>query len=141
MKTDECGFRYPEIDPARCIHCDLCRRVCPLPKNHVGEQADPAIYAVRNHDADVLQKSSSGGMFTLLADWVLGQGGVVYGVAFDEAFAVRHMRATSHEVTERFRTSKYVESDPAEIYNHIRDNLAGKAYRVVFARKGAGQDR
>lgn len=126
MKTDECGFRYPEIDPARCVHCDLCRRVCPLQKNHVGEQADPAIYAVRNHDADVLQKSSSGGMFTLLADWVLGQGGVVYGVAFDEAFAVRHMRATSHEMTERFRTSKYVESDPAEIYNHIRDDLAEK---------------
>ena len=62
-------------------------------------------------------------MFTLLARWTLNQNGVIYGVAFDDSFSVRHMRAEDEETAWKFRTSKYVDSDISEIYAHIIDDL------------------
>ena len=92
-------------------------------ENYVNQEANPAIYAVRNPDKSVLMESSSGGMFTLLARWTLNQNGVIYGVAFDDSFSVRHMRAEYEETAWKFRTSKYVDSDISEIYAHIIDDL------------------
>ena len=123
MKADECGFLYPEIDQDLCVHCNLCTRVCPLQENYTGVDAVPDIYALQNHQKNVVSESSSGGMFSMLADWTLAQGGVIYGVAFDEGFEVRHMRADSAEKAASFRTSKYVQSDPAQIYQSICSDL------------------
>ena len=119
MKADECGFLYPEIDQDLCVHCNLCTRVCPLQENYTGVDAVPDIYALQNHQKNVVSESSSGGMFSMLADWTLAQGGVIYGVAFE----VRHMRADSAEKAASFRTSKYVQSDPAQIYQSICSDL------------------
>lgn len=97
MKEDECGFLYPEINQELCVHCNLCTKVCPLQNTYTGADAVPDIYALQNHQKAIVSESSSGGMFSLLADWTLAQGGVIYGVSFDEGFQVRHMRADSVE--------------------------------------------
>ena len=110
MKEDECGFLYPEINHELCVHCNLCTKVCPLQNTYTGADAVPDIYALQNHQKAIVSESSSGGMFSLLADWTLAQGGVIYGVSFDEGFQVRHMRADSAEKAAAFRTSKYVQS-------------------------------
>lgn len=123
MQPDECGFLYPQIDSALCIHCNLCQKVCPLQTTYVGTDAQPSIYALQNTSKEVVANSSSGGMYTLLADWILEQNGVIYGVAFDQAFQVRHLRADSKEDAQAFRTSKYVQSDPAQVYETICDDL------------------
>ena len=124
MKEDECGFLYPEINQELCVHCNLCTKVCPLQNTYTGADAVPDIYALQNHQKAIVSESSSGGMFSLLADWTLAQGGVIYGVSFDEGFQVRHMRADSAEKAAAFRTSKYVQSDPSHIYQTICDDLA-----------------
>ena len=124
MKEDECGFLYPEINHELCVHCNLCTKVCPLQNTYTGADAVPDIYALQNHQKAIVSESSSGGMFSLLADWTLAQGGVIYGVSFDEGFQVRHMRADSVEKAAAFRTSKYVQSDPSHIYQTICDDLA-----------------
>ena len=124
MKEDECGFLYPEINHELCVHCNLCTKVCPLQNTYTGADAVPDIYALQNHQKAIVSESSSGGMFSLLADWTLAQGGVIYGVSFDEGFQVRHMRADSAEKAAAFRTSKYVQSDPSHIYQTICDDLA-----------------
>ena len=123
MKQNKQGFYYPKVDTEKCRDCGMCQKVCPMQDNYVGQSADPVIYAARNPDQKVLQTSSSGGMFTLLAKWVLEQNGVIYGVTFDERFSVRHMRAETEEAAWKFRTSKYVESDITEVYAHIVDDL------------------
>ena len=123
MRQDKYGFYYPRLDKTKCKNCGLCEKVCPMLENYVNQEANPAIYAVRNPDKSVLMESSSGGMFTLLARWTLNQNGVIYGVAFDDSFSVRHMRAEDEETAWKFRTSKYVDSDISEIYAHIIDDL------------------
>lgn len=123
MKQDEKGFFYPVLDKEKCVNCGRCRKVCPMEENFVGQTAEPDIYAVKNKKEEVLKNSSSGGMFSVLAEWVLAQNGVVYGVAFDESFTVRHMRATGKEQVLAFRGSKYVESDISEVYRSLENDL------------------
>ena len=123
MKQNAEGFYYPEVDKEKCRDCGMCQKVCPMQDSYVGQSAEPAIYAARNHDENVLKDSSSGGMFTILASWILEQKGVVYGVAFDKDHYVCHMRAETAEETWKFRRSKYVESDVTEVYTHIADDL------------------
>lgn len=80
MKHDKCGFYYPIVDETKCVNCGLCQKVCPMEDTFTGVDASPDIYALRNRDPQILKGSSSGGMFTLLAKWVISQNGVVYGV-------------------------------------------------------------
>lgn len=130
MKQDSCGFDYPQVNKSLCKECGLCETVCPMKENYVGADANPDIYAVKNKKKNVLENSSSGGMFTLLAEWVIGQRGIVYGVAFNRDFSVCHQRAETIEEAMKFRTSKYVESNPKKVYDTILEDL--KAEKIVL---------
>lgn len=123
MRQDKKGFFYPVVDKEKCVDCGLCRKVCPMEQNYVGQDAEPDTYAARSRDSRTRRDSSSGGMFTLLAQWVIGQGGVVYGAEFDEEFHVRHGRAETMEEAAGFRTSKYVESDISKVYETLAQDL------------------
>ncbi|WP_281654434.1 hypothetical protein, partial [Eggerthella sinensis] len=50
-------------------------------------------------------------MFYALADYMIGQGGVVYGCAFDDGLEARHIRCETLEECERCMGSKYSQSD------------------------------
>lgn len=130
MKVDEKGFLYPCVDEKTCLNCGLCVKTCPMEENYVGKDFEPSIYAVRCRDENVLNESSSGGMFSLLTEWVLDKNGVIYGVSFDEGFYVQHCRAVTWEQAKRFRTSKYVESDLTKVYENICDDL--KSGKIVL---------
>ena len=67
MKQDEEGFFYPAVDPARCIDCGLCEGVCPILKKQAPQPAQRKAYAARATEDALREKSSSGGLFTLLA--------------------------------------------------------------------------
>lgn len=109
MKRDDEGFLYPEVAIAECVDCGLCRSVCPM--LYPGKERRPtAAFAARNPDEAVRQASSSGGIFTRLAEQVLDRGGVVFGARFDETWEVVHDYARSREDLARFRGSKYVQS-------------------------------
>jgi coenzyme F420-reducing hydrogenase beta subunit len=123
MKQDKNGFYYPEVDKDKCKECGMCEKVCPMKENYVGRDANPDIYAVHNKNQDTVQKSSSGGMFTALAEWIIAQDGVIYGVAFDKNYYVQHMRAADMQEAGKFRTSKYVESDINKVYDTIIEDL------------------
>lgn len=132
MQADECGFLYPVIDEALCIHCGLCEKTCIFAQQIGGSAFESKYYAVRSKDDAVVRKSSSGGFFTLMAQEIFAQDGVVYGVAYDEAFRVVHQKAASMEQAEAFRTSKYVQSDNSCLYESIREDLqAGKTVLVT----------
>lgn len=119
---DEEGFRYPYIHQDLCVNCKKCEMVCPLKSKYVS--SNPLhIYAAKNKYESIREKSSSGGVFSLLADFFEANGGVIYGAAFDEKHTVRHMRAENVVEWQKFCGSKYVQSDLKGVFSQIKADL------------------
>lgn len=130
MEPDEEGFLYPKIDNSRCIRCGKCKKVCPIQNPLVPEGKTETFVGYSNH-AGIREQSSSGGVFSLAAEYVLKRGGVVFGAAFDGAFAVRHICVQSEEDLYQLRGSKYVQSSLEDTYAQAKQYLeAGR--RVLF---------
>ena len=107
LKEDGEGFLYPVVDKDSCVDCGLCEKVCPVLNQ--GEKRKPLhVYAAKNEDEEIRKKSSSGGVFTLLAVQVIKNGGVVFGARFNENWEVVHEYSETVEGLSAFRGSKYV---------------------------------
>ena len=119
---DEEGFWYPVIDEEKCIKCNLCRKVCPLNDEKLSVILDKnQTYAAYAKSDDVLLHSASGGMFTVLSDVILSQGGMVFGHVYDTECRVECVSATTIQERDRMCGSKYVQSDMGSIFKDIHD--------------------
>lgn len=124
MEADGEGFLYPKVDESNCINCGKCEKACPVLSFHAPEtDAFPLAYAACNQDDAVLASSSSGGVFTALAERVIKDGGTVYGAAFRKDFSVAHMGAETMEEIAPFRGSKYVQSDCSHVFDSVKKDL------------------
>ena len=130
MIEDEEGFFYPQISPDRCIQCGLCSKRCPEVKDRVTlKTEDPKVFALINHkDAT---KSSSGGAFSLIARWIIGQGGIVYGATMDTQGNVYHTSIESLDELYKLQGSKYVQSFIGDSYKKVKRNLVS-GQKVLF---------
>lgn len=130
MREDEEGFPYPVIDETVCIDCGVCEKVCPV-INQGKERRPIAVYAAKNADEDMRRKSSSGGIFTALAEQTIEKGGVVFGARFDENWEIRHDYTETVEGLAAFRGSKYVQSRTGEAFAQAEMFLK-KGREVLF---------
>lgn len=124
------GFYIPEIDGSLCTRCGLCDRTCPVLEPLSPVAASVGSYAVVNQDWEVRKESSSGGVFTALAQQVIGRGGVVFGAGYDEGFAVAHHWTEDEKGLADFRGSKYTQSRVGSCFKECRDFL--KSGRLVL---------
>lgn len=134
MVEDSEGFAYPAPDDAKCIHCGRCQQACPFSEHGYAFAGldEPDFYACWNRDSNVLATSSSGGIFALLADETLRRGGIVFGACFDEEFNLTHAGAADAAGCEKFRGSKYVQSNINNTFREAQAALAeGRA--VLFS--------
>ncbi len=109
MQSDAEGFLYPTIDKEICVECGMCERVCPV-INRAETRRPLSVYAAKNPDDAIRLKSSSGGIFTLLAEWIIAEEGVVFGARFDKDWNVIHDYTETLDGIAAFRGSKYVQS-------------------------------
>ena len=121
MVEDEEGFLYPEIDEEKCIHCNKCRNICS--NSNIIKREEIDAYAVINKDDEIRKKSSSGGVFSLLANYVLKNNGIVFGVCYNEKMEVTHESAQTKEECIKFRGSKYVRSNTKDTFKEIEKIL------------------
>lgn len=123
--TDEQGFQYPKVNESICVDCGACEKVCPIinADNHTTLGKDTLSYACYNTNDEVRKNSSSGGFFTLIAEYVIRNHGVVFGAKFDKDCRVVHSYTDTIEGIEDFRRSKYVQSYIGESYKHVRSFL------------------
>ena len=121
MRADEEGCLYPFIDGARCTGCGLCQKACPMGSQPSGGL--PEAYALINGDGAVRRDSTSGGVFTLLAEAVLETGGLVFGAAMQGDMTVRHVAAERPQELAALRGSKYVQSDTGDTYRQAKQYL------------------
>ena len=131
LKEDNEGFLYPIVDKGTCIDCGLCEKVCPI--LHQGESRKPLkVYAAKNLNEEIRRQSSSGGIFTLLAEQVIQEGGVVFGARFDENWEVKHDYTETIEGLAVFRGSKYVQSRIEDSYRKAEIFLK-QGKKVLFS--------
>lgn len=128
LSRDSQGFLYPIVDVEFCIDCGLCEKVCPIINKATPYHNVPStLYAVKSSDDAIREQSSSGGFFSLIADYVLAKGGVVYGAAFDAAFNICHSRVDNIADLHKLRGSKYVQSRIGQTFSECKIDLkAGK---------------
>lgn len=131
METDDEGFSYPVIDRNKCQKCYKCEAACPQNKKRACKEVVGSYYGISKNE-DVLSNSSSGGIFYHLAYDVISEGGVVFGVAFDENFGVRHAEITCISDLGKIMTSKYVQSDVGQSYQTVRTRLE-EGIKVLFS--------
>lgn len=126
FKTDKEGFWYPEVDTSKCKDCGLCEKVCPvinigeLKKNDLPQSV---CYAAEHKNLEVVFDSTSGGLFSALADRMYRDSGYVGGAIFNEDFSVREYISNDKTDLPKLRSSKYLQSNADGFYKEIKGLL------------------
>ena len=128
---DKLGFGYPIVDHSKCIHCKRCESSCPVLKTTINEDKITSSYAVKIKDDEIRNCSSSGGVFTELASYILKNSGEVYGAAYSRDFEVVHIRVDDAKHLEQLRGAKYAQSELGDTFLDIKDSLI-KGNHVLF---------
>lgn len=130
MTSDEEGFLYPIVDNNLCINCGLCEKVCPI-INQSKPRQPLRVFAAKNKNEEIRRQSSSGGVFTSLAEIVINEGGIVFGAQFDKDWNVIHSWTDAIEGIANFRGSKYVQSTIGDSYREAMEFLK-QGRKVLF---------
>ncbi|MCI8650789.1 MAG: 4Fe-4S dicluster domain-containing protein [Anaerotruncus sp.] len=128
MQEDEEGFAYPYVDLNSCIDCKLCEKVCPIIQKESlylldGDDSQPKALGGWHKDDRIRFDSSSGGAFTLFAEYILAHDGIVYGCALNESFQAEHIGIETIDDLKKLRGSKYIQSITNGIYKEIEEWL------------------
>jgi len=132
IKNNNEGFIYPEIEQTKCIDCNLCKKVCPTQdsnRNHLLHAEKKEVYAAWNKNTEQRLKSTSGGIFYILALQFINN---VYGAVMDDNFTVSHCRITTTSDLAKLRGSKYVQSNTLNTFNKVKQDLTNGC-RVLYS--------
>lgn len=122
MKENNEGFLNPYVDYDKCVDCGLCVKKCVDINPQYKNNAEPDCYAMMADD-DIRKISSSGGMFTVAAEYIIDNGGYVCGAAFTNDFRVEHIIVNDKNDLSRLRGSKYIQSHTDHILKDIKKLL------------------
>lgn len=134
MQADEKGFLYPYIHATTCCQCGKCTHVCPV--LHAAsvwqtQSNTPKVYAAWSSNQDLRYVSTSGGIFSELAQDVLRNGGYVAGARYDTDFLVKHVLIDHIRDLPLLQQSKYTQSRSGSIYLEVEEKLR-EGRQVLF---------
>lgn len=132
MKVDTDGYLFPKFDSTRCIDCSLCKKSCSnINKQKVETGVEPKAFAAISKNFDILMRSSSGGMFTIISEAMIEKDWVVFGAEIDEQLVVKHTYVKSFSDISKYQKSKYVQSNLKNSFNEAR-NFLKEGKKVLF---------
>ena len=124
------GFYRAVIDREKCIDCGKCIKVCPHTHAYLNHSSE--VYAFKHKNDEIRANSSSGGFFSAISEYVINQGGVVYGAAYEkDKLNVNYVRCISLDSVQKCRQSKYVQANMGECFQQIESDLKRDAL-VLF---------
>lgn len=127
MMDDLNGNRRTIVSENLCIQCGLCAKVCPHFYEAECSSFEKQAYVGFANCKSLIKKSSSGGIFAILAQHVICQGGCVYGAAMvyeGETLVCKHIRIDSLQSLSLLQGSKYVQSRTDGIYSMVSKDLS-----------------
>lgn len=129
---DREGFWYPKVDYEKCVKCSKCIKTCPSLTAPVYSAArEPDVYAAWALDDSIRLKSTSGGVFYILAQKMINEGGIIAACKYTDDFkAAYHTLGDSAEDLEDFKGSKYFQSDTEDVYKKVKEQR--KAGRKIL---------
>lgn len=123
LNVDIEGFWYPIVNKDKCIDCGLCERTCPVINIQELKKNDferPVCFAAIHKNIEVRFGSTTGGLFSALAEQMYKEGGYVGGAIYDEDFAVKHFISNNPKDLIRLRQSKYSQSHTEGIFQEVK---------------------
>lgn len=124
MVMGQYGYYEPKINVDKCIDCGKCKKVCSvLEKPSTNNAIVPELYECILKDKSELKKCSSGGAFPLIANKILENNGIVYGVAWGENFRAEYRRIDTKERLHELQKSKYIQGYTGSIYRSVKQDL------------------
>jgi acetyltransferase-like isoleucine patch superfamily enzyme/coenzyme F420-reducing hydrogenase beta subunit len=126
MPQDQEGFYFPVVDTESCIECDECNDICyyiTKSKIDIVRYDTPLVYASYNTNCDVRVDSTSGGLFSALAEKMFDDKGYVGGAVYNRDFTVSHILTNDRNKLPELRGSKYIESFTDNLYSDINKRL------------------
>lgn len=130
LVPDEEGFLQPALQTEACVDCGVCLQGCPAEVQGL-EMERSSYFCCIAADKELLLRSSSGGVFSILAERFLADGGWVSGCVYDESLKPVHLLSNSREDIQRMYGSKYVQSECYGVFQQIKEKLAQGA-KVLF---------
>lgn len=122
MKPGFLGHLYPEIDQDKCIDCKLCQKGCPSLQDIESSYPKKA-FAAWSKDEEDYVTSTSGGAASVLSQYVISKGGVVYGCSVLPNIQMAHIRVDNLEALHLLKGSKYVQSQIKSIIPKLRKDV------------------
>lgn len=125
--TDEDGFYFPSIKKDKCIKCGRCTSICPI--NNENNRCFnkkiqvPEIYACTINNYEIKMNSSSGGMFSILADYTLKANGYICGCILDNNLKTIHIVSNKYDDIKKMQGSKYIQSNIGNCFLEIKKLL------------------
>lgn len=136
ISVNEKGFYVPKVNNEKCTNCGLCDKICPINSfnNYTisTDKTNPEIHACAINNYSIKMKSSSGGFFSVLIDYVLKLDGYVCGCILDENLIAKHIISNDLRDIEKMRGSKYIQSNIGDCFNKIKQLLENDKY-VLFS--------
>lgn len=124
LEKNDMGFYMPMVNAQSCVECGQCQKVCPVNHRPEGNSwEDGTYYAMWANNAADRQSGSSGGIFGLLSEQTLSQGGVVFGAAYSENMHFVYQTSTDNVSLDMLKKSKYVESYTGAVFSDVRSAL------------------
>lgn len=126
MKEDPEGFLYPSVGK-ECIDCGICEKICPF-VSEKKENVTLCAVGAKCKDSLIRKNSSSGGIFSLVAEQILSENGIIVGASFSDDW-----KTVFHTETDinHLRTSKYVQSKVGNSMQRVKI-LLEQGRKVLF---------
>lgn len=131
MSEDKEGFRYPVIVEDKCTGCGLCNMVCPVESSPEKNPQPTITFGGYAKDDEIRRESTSGGIFSVIADTWCKDDYVIFGAVADQ-LTVRHSYITDKSHIDRFRKSKYSQSIIGNSYKEAATFLK-EGKNVIFS--------
>lgn len=123
------GFIEPVVDNNKCINCGLCVKRCPQLNNILDENSRTIeVYAAKNKNIEEQKTSSSGGIFSVLSNYVLDKNGKVYGCTLDDNLNIKHIGISNKSELNKIKGSKYVQSNTENTFEEVKEDLKNNKF-------------